>query len=327
MTVEVRQFRRDDREQLASLVNAHVGAVVPGMSVSVSRLLTHLEREPEEFIVDPWVVERVTLVAVQRARIAAAAHLQRYRSQPSVGESYRGAGGIRWFICWPNSRYRPEASDAGDVLLGACVAQLDRWGTSRQFADGSLPAPGVYGIPVQWPHVEAALERAGFEHQGRVELIFVRDLEKLVREDPPLPRGVSIRRSLGGNGTRLAALVGEEEVGFIEVEALGDAERLSRSAAWADIGNLFVNEQFRRRGIATTLIQEAARWLRLAHVDRVLAYATPEEDAAIALYTANGFVELTQTRRGWVRVRRSETEEGSPTDVVQGGTGGAASPQ
>jgi GNAT superfamily N-acetyltransferase len=300
MTIEVRQFRRDDREQLASLVNAHVGSVVPGMSVSVNRVLTHLEREPGEFIVDPWVVERITLVAVQRERIAAAAHLHRYGSQPPVEESYRDAGGIHWFICWPNSRYWPAASDAADALLRACVAQLDQWGTSRQFADGSLPAPGVYGIPAQWPHVEAALRRASFEHQGRVELIFVRDLDD-VREDPPLPRGLSVRRSLGGNGTRLAASLGETEVGFIEVETLGDAERLSRSAAWGDIGNLFVDEQFRRRRIATALIQEAARWLRLAHVDRLLAYATPEDEAAISCYAANGFAELTLTRRGWVR--------------------------
>ena len=31
-SAEVRPFRRSDRDQLASLVNAHAGAVVPGMS-------------------------------------------------------------------------------------------------------------------------------------------------------------------------------------------------------------------------------------------------------------------------------------------------------
>ena len=53
---------RGAKEQLAALVNAHIGAVVPGMSVSINRLLSQLERDPGEFIVDPWVAERTTLV-------------------------------------------------------------------------------------------------------------------------------------------------------------------------------------------------------------------------------------------------------------------------
>jgi hypothetical protein len=32
-SVEVRPFRRSDRDQLSQLVNAHAAAVVPGMSV------------------------------------------------------------------------------------------------------------------------------------------------------------------------------------------------------------------------------------------------------------------------------------------------------
>ena len=37
--VRVRPFRRADREQLTALVNAHVQAVVPGISVSVNTVL------------------------------------------------------------------------------------------------------------------------------------------------------------------------------------------------------------------------------------------------------------------------------------------------
>ncbi|HEX8929440.1 MAG TPA: N-acetyltransferase, partial [Actinomycetota bacterium] len=50
-SVEVRPFRRSDREQLTALVNAHVQAVV---SVSVNTVMSQLERDPGEFIVDPW---------------------------------------------------------------------------------------------------------------------------------------------------------------------------------------------------------------------------------------------------------------------------------
>lgn len=52
--IRVRPFRRSDRHQLTDLVNAHAAAVVPGLGVSVSAMLSQLEREPGEFIVDPW---------------------------------------------------------------------------------------------------------------------------------------------------------------------------------------------------------------------------------------------------------------------------------
>ncbi len=59
--IEVRPFRRSDRDQLTGLVSAHAAAVVPGLAVSVATMLSHLERQPGESIVDPWVSERVTL--------------------------------------------------------------------------------------------------------------------------------------------------------------------------------------------------------------------------------------------------------------------------
>ena len=40
--VQVRPFRRGDRDQLTKLVNAHAEVVVPGMSVSVNTVLGSL---------------------------------------------------------------------------------------------------------------------------------------------------------------------------------------------------------------------------------------------------------------------------------------------
>lgn len=37
--VQIRPFRRNDRDQLTDLVNAHAAAVVPGMGTSVAALL------------------------------------------------------------------------------------------------------------------------------------------------------------------------------------------------------------------------------------------------------------------------------------------------
>lgn len=302
MSIEVRPFRRGDREQLAALVNAHAAAVVPGLSVSVNAILSQLEREPGEFIVDPWVAERSTLVAQQRGRVVAAAHLLRYLAGDHVSESYRDAGEIRWFLRWPEAPYWPDSTEAGDALVAACVGQLDRWGVTAQYADGALPAPGVYGVPEQWPHVSAAYKRAGFTHTGHTEIVFVADVEELPRPDRAPIGGLVIRRSVGINGTRLAAVLADEVLGFIEVDTnLEGAARLSQRGAWADIGNLHVAEAHRRRGIASWLVAHAADWLRLARVERVLDYAWLEQQDGRAFLERVGFRELTRTQRGWTR--------------------------
>jgi hypothetical protein len=67
--------------------------------------MSQLEREPGEFIVDRWVRDRVTLVAEQRGRVVAAAHLLRYAEDEDTGENYRNAGEIRWLTCCPDAPY------------------------------------------------------------------------------------------------------------------------------------------------------------------------------------------------------------------------------
>ena len=112
MSIEIRPFTRRDRDQVTALVNAHAAAVVPNTSVSVNTLLGQLESEPREFIVDPWVRERSTLVAVQRSRVVAAAHLLRYADAPTIPARYRDAAEIRWLVCWPPAPYWPDALSA-----------------------------------------------------------------------------------------------------------------------------------------------------------------------------------------------------------------------
>jgi GNAT superfamily N-acetyltransferase len=119
-----------------------------------------------------------------------------------------------------------------------------------------------------------------------------------------------VRRSVGINGTRLSAALGDQVIGYVEVEILQEGERLSRHGGWADIGNLHVAQPYRRRAVATWLLGQAADWLRLAHVDRLLTYSrlapdevTGEDDDAAdrAFHAAVGFRELTRTMRGWTR--------------------------
>ena len=293
----IRTFVRGDREQVTTLVNAHIGAVVPGVSVSVHALLSQLEQEPGEFIVDRWVRERVTLVAEQRGRVVAAAHLLRYGDDDDTGADYRNAGEIRWLVCWPNAPYWPDAAEAGDALAVACHAQFQRWGVGRRYADGTLPAPGVYGVPDPWPHIRAIYERIGFRHEGRTEVVFVARVETLHRPAAPVA-GLTTRRTVGINGTRIAAILDGTDVGYIEVDANLDAgSRMSRLGAWADVGNLWVEPAYRRRHIGSWLVGEAATWLELGGTARLLDYADAEDETYAAFLTAVGFTVLTRTDR------------------------------
>jgi GNAT superfamily N-acetyltransferase len=276
-------------------------------------VLSSLERQPGEFIEDPWVCERVTLVAEQNGRIAAAAHLLRHFSDERAGEAARDVGEIHWLLFWPEAPAGnpcwPDAKAAAEALMAECIRQLEEWGVTRQEAGGELPMPGVYGVPEQWPHISALYERAGFAYAGHTEIIYLASVEDLRRIAEAPIAGLSVRRAVGMNGTRLSAMLGEDVIGYIEVEIFDEGERLSRNGGWADVGNLHVAVPYRRRGVGSWLLSQAANWLRAADADRLLDYAWLEGtdpgglDYADyrAFLPAAGFQELTRTRRGWIR--------------------------
>jgi GNAT superfamily N-acetyltransferase len=134
-------------------------------------------------------------------------------------------------------------------------------------------------------------------------------VEDLPRPAGPPVAGLAVRRSVGINGTRLAAFLGEEVIGYIEVEIFEEHERLPRHGGWADLGNLHIAPGYRRRGVATWLLRQAGEWLRLAQVERLLDYARLEGqdeagqdyDGYRAFLAASGFQALTRTERGWTR--------------------------
>lgn len=304
---EIRPFRRSDRDQLTALVNAHVEAVLPGVSLSPNAVLSQLEREPGEYVVDPWVRERHTLVAVHRDRVAGAAHLLRYGDDATVGPAYRGAGEVRWLLFWPGQHPEAAAEQAAvaDRLTATAVHELRARGAERLVADPSLPAPGVYGVPDRWPHVDAALRRAGFTPGERVEALLAARVEDLPRAgDPPLP-GLTLAVALGGHATRHTAHRDGAVAGFVEVASdLTDGGTLSRLAGWAEGEELWVDPALRRRGVATWLLGHAADRLRLAGVARMLesAVVAPEDDVdegVLPFLRRHGFRELARTHRGW----------------------------
>ncbi len=287
----VRPFQRADRDQLTALVNAHIAAVIPGVSISVATLLNHMEREPGEFIVDPWVGERLTLVAEQRSRVVAAAHLRCFRTGDQVSVSLRGSGEIGWLVFWPDAPFWPDSTRAADRLMDACLAQLRRWQVQSVHVDGGLPAPGAYGVSEQWPHLRSAYQRAGFASAGRTETVHIVRLADLPTSDRDDLRLV---RTLGVSGTRLTAMLGDQRAGYIEVDTrLESGERSPRGEGLADIGNL----EFEADDVGVWLMAAARGWLELGGVTRLLAYTTADEPDQIAFLERCGFQVLTTTVR------------------------------
>lgn len=296
---EIRPFTRADRDQLTELVNTHIAAVVPGWSVSTAALLAHLERDPSQYVVDPWVVERLTLVVVCRDRIAAAAHLKRYGTDDRVMPDYHNAAEISWLVCWPHK------IEAGHDLARACTSTLDGWGVRRQYADGDLPTPATYGIPGAWPHVSEILRTAGFsDADARTGRLFAGTLARVPPPGPAPMEGLVVQREVGNLTTRFAAVLGDEVVGYVHVrDDLTRGGTLSRLVRWAEVREWFVEPASRRRGIATWLGRHAVEWLRLGGAERVLLPAD-EEVLAVgmqALIESFGWHQIGTSRRAWRR--------------------------
>ncbi|MDH6437252.1 GNAT superfamily N-acetyltransferase [Streptomyces sp. SAI-144] len=161
-----------------------------------------------------------------------------------------------------------------------------------------MPAPAVYGLPHTWPHIRAAFERAGFRHVGDTEVILIARVPDL----PPAEArpGIRVQRTLGECGTRLTAYADARILGFIEVDtSLARPERHARGAGLADIGNLHIDPGAYDTGLEHWLLAQAADWLCLCGVDRLLACEPSTDQVAIDHLTLAGFRELTRTDRHW----------------------------
>ncbi|GHH10659.1 hypothetical protein GCM10018780_47440 [Streptomyces lanatus] len=210
-----------------------------------------------------------------------------------MGPAYRDIGEIDWFVFRPPASFWPDSDEAADLLMNACLAQLARWDVRARYASGELPAPAVYGLPRNWPHIRALYDRAGFRHVGGTETILIAHVADL---PPSGPRpGVTVDRTLGECGTRFTAHAADGRLlGFIEVDtALSRPERQTRGTGLADLGNLH------GEGLEHWLLGQAADWLRLCGVDRLLAYESTDDTTTIDTLTTAGFRELTRTDRGW----------------------------
>lgn len=284
-----RFFRRDDRDQLTDLVNAHLSTVIPGARVSVNTVLSALERQPDEYVLDPWVTERATIVVEQRERLVAAAHLQRFSGDARVSDDYRDAGLIQFALAFPDS----DDPSAFDVLLRACVVQLRTWRVAAVYAEGQLPFPGVTGVPDSWPHVREAFARAGFVHAGTTEVVLMATPTELVGAGAG-SEGITVRRELGPGGVRFVARTDGADTGYLELDlTVGRPERHPVGPVLAEVSDEDAEDPIVRR----VLLAEAGRWLLVGGVHAVLVVVDGEDAQERTRWT--GFREVTENSRGW----------------------------
>lgn len=295
MSVAVRPFERRDRDQLTALVNLHVAAVIPGVVLSVNAVLSQLEREPYENVVDPWVAERRCLVATRDDAIVAGALLHRFRTEDDVGRYYRGTGDIRWLVC------TGDALEAGARVLEAALAQMEAWQVTVVGAECNFPALACYGVPDALPHIRGLLLDAGFGEPTRTEFVLAADCLSLTgRHQPALSR----TRTLGLLGPRFSLRQDAAEVGFIEVcDHSAEMARSSVSARWADVGNLIVPNERQLSWAMPQLLSAAAEWLLLGGVTRLVDYWAKDIDPAAYLDQLEqlGFERLVVNERGFRR--------------------------
>ena len=296
---DVRAFNRSDRDQLLSLVNHHVAACLPGGSIPAAALLSQLERDSSEYITEPWVIARHTVVAIDNDRLVAAAHLKRYADDARVSASYSNAATIEWFV------FLPDHADAGTALLEASLDHLRSWRPRVLYADGGAFALATYGVPDAWPHVAPALEAAGFsDTEGRAEIIMAGHIDAVPAPGEPPLEALTARRVIGPLGVAFEACLDGEVVGVFEAQ--DDYTRggsVMTLAGWADEANHWVRDDLRCRGIGTWLFRLGCDWLRLGNATRLLAYATesPELPRIEAYYARHGLHRIGRTRRGWKR--------------------------
>ena len=126
---EISPLDRSHLPQVLALVNGHLGAMMPGWSLTPDYLWGRMQREPQEDVTDPWVVERRSIVGIVKDRVCAAAHLLRYGEETL----WKGTGYIDWILFWPGEH------EAGAAVLGECRRQMKAWQVTDERISGSLP--------------------------------------------------------------------------------------------------------------------------------------------------------------------------------------------
>ena len=171
---------------------------MPGVSVSVNAVLSQLEREPGEIVVDQRVVERATLVAEQRGRVIAAAHLLAGTAPVAAGRR-RPARRGRDPLAARARRTRPFWPDASAAGLAVAEAAV---GTAEGLATASIGADGTRAGARRVRHARAVATRRRPAPAGRVQPRRAHRDRALLADVAELPRPAAAARPAGGADAR-----------------------------------------------------------------------------------------------------------------------------
>jgi GNAT superfamily N-acetyltransferase len=293
----VESYRPEHLPQLRALINCHLNAAVPGWSLPEAFIASRLQREPEQYVVDPWVIQRATLCALEHDRLVAAAHLLRYGDQAKVSDAYRAVGEIAWLVAWP------ACAQASVQLLTAAQAQLAAWEVRARWAAGGLLVPVLSGVPDAWPHIAAVLAQAGFRPTPeRAEAIYGGELARVPAPSAPPVAGVRLRRVVGETTVGFVAVLDDRELGVCECDldlTLGGARPALNG--WAELANMQVEADWRGRGLGTWLVGHAVAWLRLGRYQRIVLTTGIEDEVAGSgrFYRRLGWEVLARLERAW----------------------------
>ena len=280
--------------QALALANSHLGTLVPGWSLTPDYFRERLKSNPEEYVVDPWVVERKSFVGISRDRVCAAAHLLRYGEDTR----WKGVGEIAWILFWPEER------EAGAAVLSECRRQMEVWKVSEEQISGSLPVPVCPGIPDVWPHISGLVEEFGYSSSEEVdESVYGGTLTGISPPGQPPVDGATIHREVGNLSTRFVARVDGSDLGRCEcISDLTAGGQLPALAGWAELAEMETSESMRNRGVGSWVLRHAVEWLRLARCDRIVISVAREHEEAGAgrFYSRFGWMPLVRQKH-WRR--------------------------
>ena len=295
--VQIEAFEPTSLPQIQAMANSHLSQVVPGWALPADYIAERLKRNPDQFILDPWVVERNTIVAEQAGKVHAVAHLLRYGDREDVSQDYRNVGEIDWFLFWPKKQ------DSAAALLNAAKEQMRKWQTRTCYAPFSLPVPVVHGVPDAWPHIKSSIVEAGFyTSMDRTEAVYSGGLPATeARVKPPVP-GVYFEQHTDASETQFAAKFDQEPIGvFVTVADLSKSGKLPALSGWGELADIQVSEKWRDRGIGSWPKGQVVRWLRSTGCKQVVLNVSSDDEAKGAgrFYRRFGWDIKARLEIGW----------------------------
>lgn len=270
--VQIAPLDRSHLPQVLALANSHLGTVIPGWSLTADYFWERLKSEPQEYITDPWVVERKSIVGIVKDRVCAAAHIRRYGDDTR----WKGVGEIAWILFWPEER------EAGEAVMAECRHQMNAWQVVDEQISGPLPVPACVGIPDVWPHISGLVAQFGYSaNEGIDESVYGGTLNKSSALGEPPVRGVTIHREAGKFGTRFVARLDGRDIAHCECIAdLTQGGQLPALVGWAELSEVETSEMMRNQGVGSWVVGHAVEWLRLARCDRIVLSVARDDDEA-----------------------------------------------